>query len=145
MASRADYPQAVAELLGKLPQRLRSSPATPRSMAACRATAPRRAAHAVRQCTAAGTLRGIAQFDGRPPPATCMRWAKTPRPISSRILLRRRPVRYQDWSNWSRQPGEAFEAISVSPNSCRTFAAGLDGERAAGFMLQAVRTGRLDG
>lgn len=157
MASRAEYPHAVAELLGEAA--VAAALFTGHAKVDGRLSVQLRARGALRtlfaECTAAGTLRGIAQFDpDAPPPSRDLRTlggddtvlAIT---IENPSLGGRDPVRYQGLVELAADNlGEAFEGYFRQSEQLPTrLLLACDGERAAGLMLQKLPgdEGDLDG
>jgi molecular chaperone Hsp33 len=156
MASRADYPQAVAELLGEAAAA--AALFTGHAKVDGRLSVQLRAQGALRtlfaECTAAGTLRGIAQFDpDAPPPSRDLRALGEDTVLAITIenpsLGGRDPVRYQGLVELAADNlGEAFEGYFRQSEQLPTrLLLACDGERAAGFMLQKLPgdEGDLDG
>lgn len=156
MASRADYPQAIAELLGEAAAA--AALFTGHAKVDGRLSVQLRAPGALRtlfaECTAAGTLRGIAQFDPDAPPLS-----RDLRALGDDTVLAitienpssggRDPVRYQGLVALAADNlGEAFEGYFRQSEQLPTrLLLACDGERAAGLMLQKLPgdEGDLDG
>lgn len=161
MASRADYPQAIAELLGEAAAA--AALFTGHAKVDGRLSVQLRAQGALRtlfaECTAAGTLRGIAQFDpDAPPPSRDLRALGEDTVLAITIenpsLGGRDPVRYQGLVELAADNlGEAFEGYFRQSEQLPTrLLLACDGERAAGLMLQLLPVdsrpgdeGNLDG
>ena len=156
MASRADYPQAIAELLGEAAAA--AALFTGHAKVDGRLSVQLRAPGALRtlfaECTAAGTLRGIAQFDpDAPPPSRDLRALGEDTVLAITIenpsLGGRDPVRYQGLVELAADNlGEAFEGCFRQSEQLPTrLLLACDGERAAGLMLQKLPgdEGDLDG
>lgn len=156
MASRAKYPQAIAELLGEAAAA--AALFTGHAKVAGRLSVQLRARGALRtlfaECTAAGTLRGIAQFDpDAPPPSHDLRALGEDTVLAITIenpsLGGRDPVRYQGLVELAADNlGEAFEGYFRQSEQLPTrMLLACDGERAAGLMLQKLPgdEGDLDG
>jgi molecular chaperone Hsp33 len=156
MASRAEYPQAVAELLGEAA--VAAALFTGHAKVDGRLSVQLRAQGALRtlfaECTAAGTLRGIAQFDpDAEPPARDLRALGDDTVLAITIenpsLGGRDPVRYQGLVELAADNlGEAFEGYFRQSEQLPTrLLLACDGERAAGLMLQKLPgdEGDLDG
>lgn len=156
MASRAAYPQAIAELLGEAAAA--AALFTGHAKVDGRLSVQLRAQGALRtlfaECTAAGTLRGIAQFDpDAPPPSRDLRALGDDTVLAITIenpsLGGRDPVRYQGLVELAADNlGEAFEGYFRQSEQLPTrLLLACDGERAAGLMLQKLPgdEGDLDG
>ncbi len=156
MASRAEYPQAIAELLGEAAAA--AALFTGHAKVDGRLSVQLRAQGALRtlfaECTAAGTLRGIAQFDpDAPPPSRDLRALGEDTVLAITIenpsLGGRDPVRYQGLVELAADNlGEAFEGYFRQSEQLPTrLLLACDGERAAGLMLQKLPgdEGDLDG
>ena len=152
MAQRAAYPQAVAELLGEAAAAAAlftgHAKVDGRLSVQLRSQGPLRTVFA--ECTAAGTLRGIAQLDeavldGRmPPPSRDLRAlgadALLAITIENPALGGREPMRYQGLVEINAESlGEAFEGYFRQSEQLPTrLLLACDGERAAGLMLQTL-------
>ena len=156
MASRAQYPPAIAELLGEASAA--AALFTGHAKVDGRLSVQLRAQGALRtlfaECTAAGTLRGIAQFDpDAPPPSRDLRALGDDTVLAITIenpsLGGRDPVRYQGLVALTADNlGEAFEGYFRQSEQLPTrLLLACDGERAAGLMLQKLPgdEGDLDG
>lgn len=156
MASRAEYPQAVAELLGEAAAA--AALFTGHAKIDGRLSVQLRARGALRtlfaECTAAGTLRGIAQFDpDATPPSRDLHALGEDTVLAITIenpsLGGRDPVRYQGLVELAADNlGEAFEGYFRQSEQLPTrLLLACDGERAAGLMLQRLPGdgGDLDG
>ncbi len=156
MASRTEYPQAIAELLGEAAAA--AALFTGHAKVEGRLSVQLRAQGALRtlfaECTAAGTLRGIAQFDpDAPAPSRDLRALGEDTVLAITIenppLGGRDPVRYQGLVELaSDNLGEAFEDYFRQSEQLPTrLLLACDGERAAGLMLQKLPgdEGDLDG
>jgi molecular chaperone Hsp33 len=156
MASRAEYPHAVAELLGEAA--VAAALFIGHAKVDGRLSVQLRARGALRtlfaECTAAGTLRGIAQFDpDAPPPSRDLRTLGDDTVLAITIenpsLGGRDPVRYQGLVELAADNlGEAFEGYFRQSEQLPTrLLLACDGERAAGLMLQKLPgdEGDLDG
>lgn len=147
MVARAAYPQAVAELLGEAATA--AALFTGHAKIDGRLSVQLRSQGALRtvfaECTAAGTLRGIAQFDeDAPAPSRDLRALGADSVLAITIENPSRggrdPVRYQglvelDADNLS----EAFEGYFRQSEQLPTrLLLACDGERAAGLMLQKL-------
>ena len=156
MASRAEYPPAIAELLGEAAAA--AALFTGHAKVDGRLSVQLRAQGALRtlfaECTAAGTLRGIAQFDpDAPPPSRDLRALGDDTVLAITIenpsLGGRDPVRYQGLVELAADNlGEAFEGYFRQSEQLPTrLLLACDGERAAGLMLQKLPgdEGDLDG
>lgn len=147
MAARAAYPQAVAELLGEAAAA--AALFTGHAKIDGRLSVQLRGHGALRtlfaECTAAGTLRGIAQFDeAAAPPSRDLRALGDGTVLAITIenpsLGGRDPMRYQglvelDADNLA----EAFEGYFRQSEQLPTrLLLACDGERAAGLMLQLL-------
>ena len=152
MAERTPYPQAIAELLGEAAAA--AALFTGHAKIEGRLSVQIRGEGTLRtlfaECTAAGTLRGIAQLDeaaldGRmPPPSrdlrTLGRDALLAITIENPSLGGREPMRYQGLVEIDVESlGEAFEGYFRQSEQLPTrLLLACDGQRAAGFMLQAL-------
>ena len=152
MAERAVYPQAVAELLGEAAAA--AALFTAHAKIDGRLSVQLRGQGALRtlftECTAAGTLRGIAQLDeaaldgSMPPPSrdlrTLGRGALLAITIANPALGGREPMRYQGLVEIDTASlDEAFEGYFRQSEQLPTrMLLACDGQRAAGFMLQAL-------
>ena len=147
MAARAPYPQAVAELLGEAAAA--AALFTGHAKVDGRLSVQLRSHGALRtlfaECTAAGTLRGIAQLDeDSPPPTRDLRALGTDSMLAITIenpsLGGREPMRYQGLVELDADNlGEAFEGYFRQSEQLPTrLLLACDGERAAGLMLQAL-------
>lgn len=152
MAARAAYPQAVAELLGEAAAA--AALFTGHAKVDGRLSVQLRGQGALRtlfaECTAAGTLRGIAQFDeavldgSNPPPSrdlrTLGRDALLAITIENPALGTREPMRYQGLVEIDAESlDQAFEGYFRQSEQLPTrLLLACDGQRAAGFMLQAL-------
>lgn len=156
MASRAEYPKAVAELLGEAAAA--AALFTGHAKIDGRLSVQLRARGALRtlfaECTAAGTLRGIAQFDpDATPPSRDLHALGEDTVLAITIenpsLGGRDPVRYQGLVELAADNlGEAFEGYFRQSEQLPTrLLLACDGERAAGLMLQRLPGdgGDLDG
>lgn len=154
MASRAEYPQAVAELLGEAAAA--AALFTGHAKIDGRLSVQLRAQGALRtlfaECTAAGTLRGIAQFDpDATPPSRDLRALGEDTVLAITIenpsLGGRDPVRYQGLVELAADNlGEAFEGYFRQSEQLPTrLLLACDGERAAGLMLQLLPFDRRPG
>lgn len=156
MASRADYPHSIAELLGEAAAA--AALFTGHAKVDGRLSVQLRAQGALRtlfaECTAAGTLRGIAQFDpDGPPPSRDLRALGEDTVLAITIenpsLGGRDPVRYQGLVELAADNlGEAFEGYFRQSEQLPTrLLLACDGARAAGLMLQKLPgdEGDLDG
>ena len=156
MALRAEYPHAVAELLGEAA--VAAALFTGHAKVDGRLSVQLRAQGALRtlfaECTAAGTLRGIAQFDpDAPPPSRDLRALGDDTVLAITIenlsLGGRDPVRYQGLVELAADNlGEAFEGYFRQSEQLPTrLLLACYGERAAGLMLQKLPgdEGDLDG
>jgi molecular chaperone Hsp33 len=156
MASRAEYPQSVAELLGEAA--VAAALFTGHAKVDGRLSVQLRAQGALRtlfaECTAAGTLRGIAQFDpDAAPPSRDLRALGDETVLAITIenpsLGGREPVRYQGLVELvADNLGEAFEGYFRQSEQLPTrLLLACGGERAAGLMLQKLPgdEGDLDG
>ena len=156
MASRAEYPPAIAELLGEAAAA--AALFTGHAKVDGRLSVQLRAQGALRtlfaECTATGTLRGIAQFDpDAPPPSRDLRALGDDTVLAITIenpsLGGRDPVRYQGLVELAADNlGEAFEGYFRQSEQLPTrLLLACDGERAAGLMLQKLPgdEGDLDG
>ncbi len=154
MAERVAYPQAVAELLGEAAAA--SALFTGHAKVNGRLSVQLRGQGALRtlfaECTAAGSLRGIAQLneavlDGSmPPPSrdlrTLGRDALLAITIENPSLGTREPMRYQGLVEINAESlDQAFEGYFRQSEQLPTrLLLACDGKRAAGFMLQALPT-----
>ena len=152
MAQRAVYPQAVAELLGEAAAA--AALFTAHAKVNGRLSVQLRGQGALRtlftECTAAGTLRGIARLDqavtdgSMPPPSRDLRTlgpdALLAITIENPALGTREPMRYQGLVEIDvASLDEAFEGYFRQSEQLPTrMLLACDGERAAGFMLQAL-------
>ncbi len=152
MAERAVYPRAVAELLGEAAAAAAlftgHAKIDGRLSVQLRSQGPLRTVFA--ECTAAGTLRGIAQLDeavldGRmPAPSRDLRAlgpdALLAITIENPALGGREPMRYQGLVEIdSESLGEAFEGYFRQSEQLPTrLLLACDGERAVGLMLQTL-------
>ncbi len=152
MAERAVYPRAVAELLGEAAAAAAlftgHAKVDGRLSVQLRSQGPLRTVFA--ECTAAGTLRGIAQLDeavleGRmPPPSRDLRAlgpdALLAITIENPALGGREPMRYQGLVEIDAESlGEAFEGYFRQSEQLPTrLLLACDGGRAAGLMLQTL-------
>ena len=152
MSERAAYPQAVAELLGEAAAA--AALFTGHAKINGRLSVQLRGKAALRtlfaECTAAGTLRGIAQLDEgvldgtMPAPSrdlrTLGRDALLAITIENPSLGGREPMRYQGLVEIdSERLDEAFEGYFRQSEQLPTrLLLACDGQRAAGFMLQAL-------
>ena len=147
MASRASYPQAVAELLGEAAAA--AALFTGHAKIDGRLSVQLRSHGALRtlfaECTAAGTLRGIAQFDEQAPaPSRDLRALGDDTVLAITIenpsLGGRDPVRYQGLVELDADNlGEAFEGYFRQSEQLPTrLLLACDGKRAAGLMLQKL-------
>ncbi len=147
MAARAAYPQAAAELLGEAAAA--AALFTGHAKVDGRLSVQLRGQGALRtlfaECTAAGTLRGIAQLDeDAPPPSRDLRAlgkdAVLAITIENPSLGGRDPMRYQGLVELDADNlGEAFEGYFRQSEQLPTrLLLACDGQRAAGLMLQAL-------
>lgn len=152
MAERAAYPQAVAELLGEAAAA--AALFTAHAKINGRLSVQLRGHGGLRtlfaECTAAGTLRGIAQLDeaaldgSMPPPSRDLRKlgddALLAITIENPSLGGREPMRYQGLVEIDAESlDEAFEGYFRQSEQLPTrLLLACDGQRAAGFMLQAL-------
>lgn len=152
MAERVAYPQAVAELLGEAAAA--AALFTGHAKVDGRLSVQLRGQGALRtlfaECTAAGTLRGIAQLDeaaldgSMPPPSrdlrTLGRDALLAITIENPALGTREPMRYQGLVEINSESlDQAFEGYFRQSEQLPTrLLLACDGQRAAGFMLQAL-------
>ena len=152
MAERAAYPQAVAELLGEAAAA--AALFTGHAKVDGRLSVQLRGQAALRtlfaECTATGTLRGIAQLDEAvleghmPPPSRDLRTlgndALLAITIENPALGDREPMRYQGLVEIDAESlDEAFEGYFRQSEQLPTrLLLACDGQRAAGFMLQAL-------
>lgn len=152
MVERAVYPQAVAELLGEAAAA--AALFTGHAKVNGRLSVQLRGQGALRtlfaECTAAGTLRGIAQLDeavldgSMPPPSrdlrTLGRDALLAITIENPALGTREPMRYQGLVEINAESlDQAFEGYFRQSEQLPTrLLLACDGQRAAGFMLQAL-------
>ena len=161
MAARAVYPPAVAELLGEAAAA--AALFTGHAKIDGRLSVQLRGQGALRtvfaECTAAGTLRGIAQLDetmsgeDAPAPSRNLRAlgadAMLAITIENPSLGGRDPVRYQGLVELDADTlGDAFESYFRQSEQLPTrLLLACDGERAAGLMLQKLPgdTGDEDG
>jgi molecular chaperone Hsp33 len=159
MAARAIYPQSMAELLGEAAAA--AALFTGHAKVDGRLSVQLRGQGALRtlfaECTAAGTLRGIVQLDEAvldgtlPAPSrdlrTLGRDALLAITIENPALGVREPVRYQGLGEIDAESlGEAFEGYFRQSEQLPTrLLLACDGQRAAGFMLQALPGDHGDG
>ncbi len=147
MAARAAYPQAVAELLGEAAAA--AALFTGHAKVDGRLSVQLRSHGALRtlfaECTAAGTLRGIAQLDeDGAPPSRDLRALGADSVLAITIenpsLGGREPMRYQGLVELDADNlGEAFEGYFRQSEQLPTrLLLACDGVRAAGLMLQAL-------
>lgn len=152
MAQRAAYPHAVAELLGEAAAA--AALFTGHAKVDGRLSVQLRGQGALRtmfaECTAAGTLRGIAQLDEAvadgtmPPPSRDLRTlggdALLAITIENPALGGREPMRYQGLVEIDAESlDEAFANYFRQSEQLPTrLLLACDGQRAAGFMLQAL-------
>lgn len=152
IAERAAYPQAVAELLGEAAAAAAlftgHAKVDGRLSVQLRGQGPLRTLFA--ECTAAGTLRGIARLDeavlegNMPPPSrdlrTLGRDALLAITIENPSLGGREPMRYQGLVEIDAESLDlAFEGYFRQSEQLPTrLLLACDGQRAAGFMLQAL-------
>jgi len=152
IAQRAEYPQVVAELLGEA--LAAAALFTGHAKVNGRLSVQLRGQGALRtlfaECTAAGTLRGIAQFDdagiegGNQLPSrdlrTLGRDALLAITIENPALGTHEPMRYQGLVEIdSESLDEAFEGYFRQSEQLPTrLLLACDGQRAAGFMLQTL-------
>ncbi|MEO6154504.1 MAG: Hsp33 family molecular chaperone HslO [Thermomonas sp.] len=152
MVERVVYPQAVAELLGEAAAA--AALFTGHAKVDGRVSVQLRGQGGLRtlfaECTAAGTLRGIAQLDERaldgsmPPPSrdlrTLGRDALLAITIENPALGGREPMRYQGLVEIDAESlDEAFAGYFRQSEQLPTrLLLACDGQRAAGFMLQAL-------
>ena len=152
MAERAAYPQAVAELLGEAAAA--AALFTGHAKVNGRLSVQLRGQGALRtmfaECTAAGTLRGIAQLDeavldgSMPPPSRDLRDlgrdALLAITIENPAFGGREPMRYQGLVEIDAESlEEAFTGYFRQSEQLPTrLLLACDGQRAAGFMLQAL-------
>jgi molecular chaperone Hsp33 len=147
MAARAAYPQAVAELLGEAAAA--AALFTGHAKIDGRLSVQLRSQGALRtlfaECTAAGTLRGIAQFDeDAAAPSRDLRALGSDSVLAITIenpsLGGRDPIRYQGLVELDADNlGEAFEGYFRQSEQLPTrLLLACDGERAAGLMLQKL-------
>ena len=147
MAARAPYPHAVAELLGEAAAA--AALFTGHAKVDGRLSVQLRSHGALRtlfaECTAAGTLRGIAQLDeGSAQPSRDLRAlgddAVLAITIENPSLGGRDPMRYQGLVELDADNlGEAFEGYFRQSEQLPTrLLLACDGQRAAGLMLQAL-------
>ena len=147
IAARASYPQAVAELLGEASAA--AALFTGHAKVDGRLSVQLRGTGAVRtlfaECTAAGTLRGIAQLaDDAPPPSRDLRTLGTGSVLAITIenpaLGGRDPIRYQGLVELDADNlGDAFEGYFRQSEQLPTrLLLACDGDRAAGLMLQKL-------
>ncbi len=151
IAQRAVYPQAIAELLGEAVAA--AALFTGHAKVDGRLSVQLRGQGVLRtlfaECTAAGTLRGIAQLgdtdhDGMPPPSrdlrTLGRDALLAITIENPALGTHEPMRYQGLVEINAESlDEAFEGYFRQSEQLPTrLLLACDGQRAAGFMLQTL-------
>ena len=147
MASRAEYPPAIAELLGEAAAA--AALFTGHAKVDGRLSVQLRSQGAIgtlfAECTAAGTLRGIAQFDEQAPaPSRDLRALGDDTVLAITIenpsLGGRDPVRYQGLVELDADNlGEAFEGYFRQSEQLPTrLLLACDGKRAAGLMLQKL-------
>lgn len=147
MAARVAYPQAVAELLGEAAAA--AALFTGHAKIDGRLSVQLRSQGTLRtvfaECTAAGTLRGIAQFDeAAPAPSRDLRALGADTVLAITIenpsLGGREPVRYQGLVELDADNlGEAFEGYFRQSEQLPTrLLLACDGARAAGLMLQKL-------
>jgi molecular chaperone Hsp33 len=147
MASRAEYPQAIAELLGEAAAA--AALFTGHTKVDGRLSVQLRAQGALRtvfaECTAAGTLRGIAQFDpAAPPPSRDLRALGKDTVLAITIenpsLGGRDPMRYQGLVELDADNlGEAFEGYFRQSEQLPTrLLLACNGSHAAGLMVQKL-------
>lgn len=152
MAERAAYPPAVAELLGE--SAAAAALFTAHAKIDGRLSVQLRGQGALRtlfaECTAAGTLRGIAQLDeavldgSMPSPSRDLRTLGSDALLAITIenpsLGGREPMRYQGLVEiTSESLDEAFEGYFRQSEQLPTrLLLACDGQRAAGLMLQAL-------
>ncbi len=152
MAERASYPRAVAELLGEAAAA--AALFTGHAKVDGRVSVQLRGQGALRtlfaECTAAGTLRGIAQLDegvldgSMPPPSRDLRKLGPDSLLAITIenpaLGNREPMRYQGLVEIDAESlDEAFQGYFRQSEQLPTrLLLACDGQRAAGFMLQAL-------
>lgn len=154
----ASYPQAVAELLGEAAAA--AALFTGHAKVDGRVSVQLRGQGALRtlfaECTAAGTLRGIAQLDesvldgSMPPPSRDLRKlgrdALLAITIENPALGNREPMRYQGLVEIDAESlDEAFQDYFIRSEQLPTrLLLACDGKRAAGFMLQALPSDQGD-
>ena len=161
MAARAVYPPAVAELLGEAAAA--AALFTGHAKIDGRLSVQLRGQGALRtvfaECTAAGTLRGIAQLDETMPGEDAPAPSRNLRALGADAMLAitienpslggRDPVRYQGLVELDADTlGDAFESYFRQSEQLPTrLLLACDGERAAGLMLQKLPgdTGDEDG
>lgn len=152
MAARATYPQAVAELLGEAAAA--AALFTGHAKVDGRLSVQLRSHGVLRtlfaECTAAGTLRGIAQLDedmldaGSAPPSRDLRSLGDDGVLAITIenpsLAGREPVRYQGLVELDADNlGEAFEGYFRQSEQLPTrLLLACNGDHAAGLMLQKL-------
>jgi len=152
MAERAAYPRAVAELLGEAATA--AALFTGHAKVDGRLSVQLRSHGALRtlfaECTAAGTLRGIAQLEeslpdeGRTPPSRDLRALGDDAVLAITIENPspggREPMRYQGLVELDADNlGEAFESYFRQSEQLPTrLLLACDGQRAAGLMLQKL-------
>ena len=147
MAARVAYPQAVSELLGEAAAA--AALFTGHAKIDGRLSVQLRSQGTLRtvfaECTAAGTLRGIAQFDEHgPAPSRDLRELGADTVLAITIenpsLGGRDPVRYQGLVELDADNlGEAFEGYFRQSEQLPTrLLLACDGTRAAGLMLQKL-------
>lgn len=147
IAARAAYPQAVAQLLGEAAAA--AALFTGHAKVDGRLSVQLRGRGALRtlfaECTAAGTLRGIAQLaEDAPPPSRDLRALGPDSVLAITIenpsLGAREPMRYQGLVELDADNlGEAFEGYFRQSEQLPTrLLLACDGEHAAGLMLQKL-------
>ena len=147
MAERADYPPAVGELLGEAAAA--AALFTAHAKVDGRLSVQLRSSGALRtlfaDCTAAGTLRGIARLEeGAPPPsrdrAALGADAMLAITIENPARGRQEPMRYQGLVSLDADNlGDAFEGYFRQSEQLPTrLLLACDGQRAAGVMLQKL-------
>jgi molecular chaperone Hsp33 len=147
IAGRAEYPASIAELLGEAAAA--AALFTGHAMVDGRLSVQLRSQGALRtlfaECTAAGTLRGIAQFDEQAaPPSRDLRQlgddAVLAITIENPSLGGRDPMRYQGLVALEADNlGDAFEGYFRQSEQLPTrLLLASDGTRAAGLMLQKL-------
>jgi molecular chaperone Hsp33 len=147
MAERADYPPAVGELLGEAAAA--AALFTAHAKVDGRLSVQLRSSGALRtlfaECTAAGTLRGIARLEeGAPPPSRNLAAlgadAMLAITIENPARGRQEPMRYQGLVSLDADNlGDAFEGYFRQSEQLPTrLLLACDGQRAAGVMLQKL-------